>query len=371
MKLGIYGLPEDDRAARAADLRRIGFDTLVVGMDREAAAAGRAAGLTAFVCTGTFTADPVKDAGLLAVDVDGIRRPWFGSGCPNRRELRARHFDRVREALAWPEVDGFYLDGIRFASPAAGLEAFTTCFCEACSACAGRLGLDFERMRAHVVQFRDRYLLNLDGFATLARPTGLAGAMADLPGVADWLGFRALCITEYVGEIAALVRGLPGRKRLGAYLFTPAFAPLVGQSYAKLGTHLDSISPMIYRLGGGDSVLSTETAAMASWPSVATAGERSRAVRATLALCGLGQASATWTPGGLRRGFAPAVAGHQAALAAEVLGASDKLAPIVTLQDRRLRETVATVRRSGASGISFFSYRAGGEEFLLKAAAAY
>jgi hypothetical protein len=107
-------MPEDGVEQGAKFLKQLGFDSVVAGLDREVVAEVTSAGLSAFVCTGTFTVDPARDPDLLAVDVDGRRRFWFGSGCPNQLELRSRHKSTVLEALSWPEVSGFYLDGIRF-----------------------------------------------------------------------------------------------------------------------------------------------------------------------------------------------------------------------------------------------------------------
>lgn len=369
-KLAVFGLPEDGRAERAEELRRLGFDALIAGVDRAVAEAGTRAGLSVFACDATFTADPAADEALLAVDVDGQRRSWFGSGCPNQPELRARHQERLRAALAWPEISGFFLDGIRFASPAAGLESFLTCFCEACARKARHLGFDIERIRTDVKKFRKSYLQDLEGMERLAAPMSLVGVTAELPGVSDWLAFRAACIEEYTAEVAAFVNRLPGEKRLGAYLFTPALAPLVGQDYRRLRPLLWAVSPMIYRLGAGDSVLGTEMASIASWPPAPTEGERARAVRAVLRLCGLGAVSRATTLAGLQRPLSPRMVAQEARSAARELGGGDRLVPIVWLDDSRVERVVGGVLASGATGVSFFAYRAGSETFLRRAVTA-
>ena len=197
-RLAVLGLPEDDAAERACELAALGFDSLIAGLDQRLIDAARAAGLWVFVYTGTFSVTAEDPAELLAVDVNGVPRRWFNSGCPNRPELRARHLERVRGALSGPEVAGFYLDGIRFASPAPGLDAFLTCFCNACAGRAAELGFDFTRMRGHVRAFGDRVLRSVQGLERLGTPPGMAGVLAELPGVADWLAFRAACIADHV-----------------------------------------------------------------------------------------------------------------------------------------------------------------------------
>ena len=368
-RLAVHGLPSDDSEARAADLVRMGFDTVVVQMEESVVAAAVAAKLNVFVCTGSFTVRPGPDRELLAVDVYGDRRVWFGSGCPNHPELRERHIERIKRALAWRGVGGFYLDGIRFASPAPGLKAFLTCFCDDCARQAKAAKFDFEAMRRDVRAFGELILGRVDGLERLAHPVSLASVLSEMRGVADWLSFRARCIESYVADLSRVVVDLPGRKRLAAYLFTPAFAALVGQRYQRLAPHLDVVSPMIYRTWGGDSVLNNEIDAIASWPEAGTPLDRSRAVRASLGFCGLEGLTGVRSLAGLRKPFLPKVVGDQAALAAKASGVGGKLAPIIRLVDDRLPETVRLVMAAGATGVNFFSYEAGTEAYLQSAAA--
>ena len=361
--LMVHGIPTGDAEQRARLLKELGFDSVVAGLDRETMAAISAAGLSAFVCTGTFTVDPDRDPDLLAVDVDGQRRFWFGSGCPNQPALRSAHMSRVLEALSWPEVSGFYLDGIRFASPNAGLGEFLTCFCAVCESQARHMGFDFQRMRTHVQDFRHSVLEDSRGLERCSSPAGYAQVIAEQPGVADWLAFRAACIERYVGELAEIVANERGDKRLCAYLFTPSLSPLVGQNYARLERFLATISPMTYRMTGGDSVLGSEVGAMAGWSS----GDAT-AVRAALRFTGLAAVSRARTMEGLRRGFSPSAVAREARLAAEATTAPHKIIPIITLRDARLHETVSRTLESGVGGVSFFAYQDGTEGFIRQAA---
>src|SRR5687768_3024093 len=237
----VFGLPEADRAGTARWLVEHGFDSVVVGANVDAAIARPAldAGLSVWGCRAAFTVRSLPEAEaapLLARDVDGEPRLWFGSGCPNDPELREAHLSHVRRLVGSGAFTGFILDGIRFGSPNAA-EGFFTCFCARCEAKARQLGFDFEQMRAGARGPRD--------FGRSSTSTPVAGdpvalvdrAVERWPGVADWLAFRRACIVEHVTEIrAAIDEALVGDTpfELGAYLFAPAFAPWVGQDYAAL-----------------------------------------------------------------------------------------------------------------------------------------
>ena len=88
---------------------------------------------------------------------------WFRSDSPGLRFLRDNHLETVRTALSWPEVDSFYLDGIRFAAPSSGIETFLTCFRSETGKEARRLDFEFERMRQDTRSFGHEILGTVTG----------------------------------------------------------------------------------------------------------------------------------------------------------------------------------------------------------------
>jgi hypothetical protein len=351
-RFAIYDQPAADPAARAAELAALGFDTVVIPLDPELARVAKAAGLNVWVCTVTFPV-PRGAGDILAHDVYGIPRMWFRSGSPGLRAMRDRHLDTIREALAVPEVDGFYLDGIRFAAPSSGIETFLTCFRPETGDEARRLGFDFERMREHTRLFGHDVLGTLAGWERLAAPDSRNGVWEQYPGAADWLAFRADFITEFVAENARVARN--AGKELGAYLYSPAFSRLVGQDYARLREHLSVVSPMIYRFDGWESVLATEICSLIGRVPVAGEAEEARLVRAVLEFCGLAGESDAESRRQLARGFAPGAVAAETRRAAGLLDAATRLVPIVKIEDDALAETVAGVEAAGAGGVSFFT----------------
>src|SRR5688572_8514550 len=100
----ILGLPAEDPASAARFLVEQGFDSLVVGADASPESVRPAvdAGLAVWAYRAAFSVRGLAEAEarpLLARDIDGVPRTWFGSGCPNRRELRDAHLAAV-ERLA-------------------------------------------------------------------------------------------------------------------------------------------------------------------------------------------------------------------------------------------------------------------------------
>jgi hypothetical protein len=339
----IYGLPKENRHQAARYLADRGFEAVTVGVDEDAASIKPAldAGLRVWRCRAAFSLRHLSDADkapLLARDVDGEPRLWFGSGCPNEPAIRDDHLSQVRRTVAAGVFDGWLLDGIRFASPNAG-EAYFTCFCERCKRKAALLGFDFEAMHRDVRALRD--------WCRTGEPQPLASNPEDLiaplvtrwPGIAEWLRFREACVREHVGEVRAAIDAAKSPSaafQLGAYLFFPSIAPLVGQDYAQLGALLDQVSPMLYRtLTPGDSCLTTEWGALAALRLI--------------------------TP---HDTFAPREVGQQVRLAHERIDGQAALVPILQLADERLDETMEAAQLGGAEGADFFRFRPGEERYV-------
>jgi hypothetical protein len=382
----MLGLPAEDPAGAARFLVEQGFDSLVVGADATAESVRPAvdAGLSVWVYRAAFSVRGLAEHDarpLLARDVDDVPRTWFGSGCPNRRALRDAHLAAVERLARSGVFAGFMLDGIRFASPNAG-DAYFSCFCDVCRARAGALGFDFERMRRDVAALRDWCRAGGEGPLAPAADA-LPRALGRWPGAADWLRFRAACVVEHVREVRQVIDASPapqsaetGRSsttpasgaprapedasgsvsgdvpgpaagnapfRLGAYLFTPAFAPLVGQRYGDLAPHLDVVSPMIYRTNTtGDSGLVPEWAALAGLRLLPPHGE-----------------------------FSAADVGVQVARARALLPTgSAALVPILRLPDDLVAATTRAARTAGADGLDYFIFRAGDEPHVRHAASA-
>jgi hypothetical protein len=346
--LRIFGLPNEGAADAARFLAGAGFTDVTVGAGAapEDVEAAHRAGLRVWSCRAAFSVRHISDvdAGpLLAVDVDGVPQPWFGSGCPNAPELRASHLRHIESVARSGTFAGFMLDGIRFASPHAGAGYFT-CFCERCDAQASALGFDFSAMRRDVRELCD-WTRQRHGAPLAPYPAVLSEPLAERwPGVIAWQRFRKACVRAHVSKVRNLVDDVIRRTghsfQLGAYLFAPRFSPLVGQHYDALAPFLDVVSPMLYRtLGPGDACLRSEWDALAGLGLIAEYGE-----------------------------FSPNDVANEVRLAREALTGTARLVPILQLTDDRLADTAGAAQAVGVDGLDYFSFRPGSEATATAAA---
>jgi hypothetical protein len=179
----------------------------------------------------------------------------FLFGCPNNPSVRQKTLSGLEDLLRRYAFDGVFLDKFRFPSPANGMEMVFSCFCPHCRQAAAAQGLDLERVRALL----NEWSLGPEGQVGAILPPGaswLAAFAQDRPLLQHFLRFRADAVTALVRE----VRKLAGRlnKKIGLDLFSPAFAPLVGQDYTALAALADWGKPMTYRVAYGPAGLRLE-----------------------------------------------------------------------------------------------------------------
>jgi hypothetical protein len=178
--------------------------------------------------------------------------------CPNNPVARAKSLGRLRDLLTRYAFTGAFLDKVRFPSPANGLEEVASCFCDHCRGAAKAINLDLDDV-ARV--FDDRALvIGATQSSGKDEPHWLTELAAANPLLDRFLRFRMDSITNLVAEAHAVIFGL-GR-RVGADLFSPGLAPLVGQDYRALARYCDWIKPMTYRVAEGPAGLRLEIPAL-------------------------------------------------------------------------------------------------------------
>jgi hypothetical protein len=152
---------------------------------------------------------------------------------------------------AYPDLDGFRFDWPEY--PPYRIDSIFLDFSPHAAAAAQRMGLDFERMRRHAEQLYER----LHGGLTdsllegLLEPDGgrftLLGALRDLPGLADWLHFKALLSEQLLaGFRRALDEAGGGKKELSANAFPPPWSLLSGLDFHRAARVVDSINVKLY-----------------------------------------------------------------------------------------------------------------------------
>ena len=356
----MHGLGGDPTTTAAA-LRDAGFDCVVAPGGPAAIEAVNNAGMESWLCGGAFGLGDLSDDSVKAIDIAGKPQVWFGSGCPNNQTIRDRNLKSYEQLAATPGVKGVLVDGCRFASPAAGLAAFFTCFCDRCRDKAGKLGLDFEAMKRDATELCDVLAGKRKsgrGAGWCAAPVGAIEWLTDHPGVLDWLRFRRMCVTEHFRAIEKVIHG--AGLRMGVYIFTPCLAPAVGQSYADLREFVDVFAPMIYRnfpTRPGEACLNWELTLIPEELGLAGSPVETQAMALILAWAGLSGTVKDLTVMGLRDGLPPEAVGHETAQARGLIGTNRELAPIIYIDDPLMKQTASLVRRNGADGVNFFVYK--------------
>ncbi len=362
-KYWMHGFGGEDPKATARALRETGFDVVVAGGDAVIAAV-REEGMESWLCGGAFGVGADEKA-LQAEDLRGERHVWFGSGCPNQPEIRERNLKSYAKMAETKDIQGILVDGCRFASPASGLHAFFTCFCDVCRDKAATLGCDFAAMRRDAGALLE--LVESLGkeapraAAWLGTAAGATEFLTQYPGLIEWLRFRRLCVTEHFRAIAAILRG--AGLRMGVYIFTPSLAPLVGQSYVDLALFVDVFAPMIYRNypdRPGIACLNWELTLIPEELGLIGSPQEDAVMRMILAWTGLHDTPAIQK---LRAGLEPAAIGHETRMARAQI--SDKeLAPIIYIDDPRMAESADAVRNNGADGLNFFVFKENWKEMV-------
>jgi hypothetical protein len=338
-----------DIPAAVRVLKKAGFEA-VVGNQPQLIAEANHAGLDAYLCSGAFGASGRFAAeNYLARDINGKPQLWFNSTCPNQPEVRKANLEAAAEMAAVSGIRGILIDGARFASPASSRnpDAFYTCFCPVCAEKAEQLRYDFDLMRSAVQAL---YQWMRGGTAERLLPHA--------QGLLDWFSFRRRCTTEHLLNFVNGVKAFNPELAVGIYIFSPAIAPLVGQSYSDLDGQMDIVAPMIYRCYNaedGPATLNHELAAVAA--------ELSRCVfspHSTLEILSV----LTGLPlgGGLSgadirlQGFPTDAVGIEVRRARSMLPNTRNLIPIIQLDDPMLRHSIDAALQSGADGVNFFAY---------------
>ena len=203
--------------------------------------------------------------------------PEFTFVCPNHPQVHEA-ISRQLEALVNTGVyQGFFLDRIRFPSPASDPYNDLGCFCKYCRDKAAGLGLDLEEVRQALLHWgRDP-----DGRLTLA--LALLGAESALRHHAEaarlrcLMDFRVRSVTDLVSVLAERLRS--AAMEVGLDCFSPSLAGMVGQDLTALSAHVDWIKIMTYAHALGPAGLPFELRAMCDFVESSTGLDDPEALR--------------------------------------------------------------------------------------------
>ncbi len=346
-------------------LEEQGFKDFVIGYNPMLMRQLSEVGYNVHIVLGTFKiGNRFKNIKYLAEDPFGRKHIWFGSGCPNNPEIQRYTLNKIEDIVSNYDVKSIILDGIRFASLGSGLEAFSTCFCEHCKRKAEELGFSYEEMKNSVkdllFNFYDIRKMKNDLDAYNYTPLGFLDFAEKTPSLVEWIRFRERSIMDYIKEIRNLILSKGTNVKLGAYIFTPSLAILVGQNYSEIWKYLDFIKPMIYRIGMGVACLNYEFSVIAEdikrWNIWLSEEEILRNIYRFFGFEKNEEYPLSIED--LRKNGLPLSAiEKEFIMAKKILSGKKELHPIVMLHDKNIDEVVKIAMDTGIDGIDFFTYR--------------
>jgi hypothetical protein len=217
-----------------------------------------------------FQPDPAwQTEGLTGYKVSGYRGlPEFTFFCPNHPAVRAAVYEHLVKLIDEAIYQGFFLDRVRFPTPATNPIHDLACFCEHCQSKAAEYGLDLGQVRADLLSSakEDKGCISLIKNMLSSQKDHMQCGQNQAIG--QFLEFRKKCIWDFLAFIT-----LPLRKshlEVGLDCFSPSLAHMVGQDIQTMSELVDWIKLMTYahtfapagipfELSGLVQYLSTET----------------------------------------------------------------------------------------------------------------
>jgi len=198
--------------------------------------------------TGDAVFEPRSEWQVIGVDgakVMGFRNlPEFTFVCPNHPQVQEVTLNRISELVSEGVYQGFFLDRIRFPSPAADPFSHLGCFCEHCIRKAAGLGLDLVQVRRRIAQLRQTE----QGCVGLVQSLlGVKETLLDEPTtqmVGAFLDFRQQSVTDFVTLVCNLLQ--EGGMEIGLDCFSPGLMRMVGQDLSSLSRLVDWVKVMTY-----------------------------------------------------------------------------------------------------------------------------
>ena len=190
----------------------------------------------------------VPSCDLSLLDAHGA---WSGSGpdedfiffCPNQASTVAALREELLRRLDQCSWRGVFLDRMRYPSPANGVEALATCFCDTCRERMEAAGISVSAVQAALALLPERLKAG-QGARYSGTPMDVHTALLEDLELSDWESFRCRSLEAALDPLieASRSRGLG----VGLDLYSPSLSILVSQDYHSLGARADWIKPMTY-----------------------------------------------------------------------------------------------------------------------------
>ncbi len=214
---------------------------------------------------GVFMPQPAwQTVGLDGTPVHGFQDlPEYTFVCPNRPQVQQAILDHVHNLLRQQRYQGFFLDRIRYPSPAPDPRRLLACFCEDCHRAAAEKGLHLKEIQ-HQIRLM---LATPEGVhALIYELLGSPSANRSDPGVKALralLRFRAESVSRFVQAVSRVIRA--EGCEVGLDCFSPALTWMVGQDLCSLNAHCEWIKTMSYGHTMGPAGMPFELLSLADW----------------------------------------------------------------------------------------------------------
>lgn len=245
---GVFGLPVDNAVLKgrsydeiARYLKSLGVNTVIgVPLNKELIGALHAQNIRAYAEVAIFAGQEywIRNPNSRPINLRGkpiAKQNWYCGLCPTQEWLRKEKLDSIRSIVENFDVDGIWLDFIRYPchweviSPV--LE--DTCFCHTCiekfkTDTGISLPPDLE-----TVKDKAEFIINSHSL--------------------EWYTFRCEQITSFVREVKKVLTDKSPRLKLGLFAvpwregeFNNAIINIIAQDFKKLSSYVDVFSPMAY-----------------------------------------------------------------------------------------------------------------------------
>ena len=284
--------------------------------------------------------------------------PEFSFACPNHPQVQAAISRRIEELLSQGIYQGFFLDRLRFPSPASDPPGNLGCFCEHCRRKAAAAGLDLEQTRRTI----RKMCASPQGCTALVEMMLGKRAIDYDPAATEMVGgfleFRQHSITALVQRTANQLKS--AGMEVGLDCFSPALAGMVGQdllALSRLSPAVDWIKIMCYAHTLGPAGLPFELLGLLDFLT------NSGGLGEAQALASLSQASSLRLPASrqalMEAGISPRVLGDEvrralADSAIPILPGIElvEVEGVTRLNNRQIAADLAAVRKAGAAGLA-------------------
>lgn len=295
-----------------------------------------------------------------SLNFDGQAIPGFGGidsftfVCPNRPVVQDAVQAHLQNLADTGRFDGFFLDRIRFHSPALDPWNELACFCPDCQRAAA--DEDFDLLAAGRAA-RELMATGEGALSLVQRLLSVHQVPTDdsrLAAVDALLGFRQASVSRFVKSVADLCRA--NEMGVGLDCFSPCLTRMVGQDLTALYDCCDWIKTMSYAHTLGPAGMPFELGGLADW-LVSRYGLNEARVMQSMAQAA-GFAIPTSRAALRKDGLAPEAIVAETRLGLS-LGARTLLGGIALvemenineLNDDQIRADVTAFRRGGAEGL--------------------